>query len=118
MLFYLRTETSKGEIYIPGTYSRPNPLGGGKLLKAVYNVPIFEDDLELFAVQAVAVIRHANGSFDRYDLENTERFDEPLVIEGGSIQYFTRTQLALAAMRDLEPSFDTTDVLCPCVRNM
>jgi hypothetical protein len=111
MLFYLRATTSKGEIFIPGTYSRPNPLGGGKLLEAVYNVPIFEDDLEVFAVQAVAVIRHANGSFDRYDLEDGERFAEPLVIEGGSIQYFTRTQLALAAVQDLEPKFNTADVL-------
>ncbi len=115
MLFYLRTETSKGEIFIPGTYSRPNPLGGGKLLEAVYNIPIFEDDLEVFAVQAVAIIRQA-GSFDRYDLEDTERFDEPLVIEGGSIQYFTRTQLALAAIRDLEPNFDTADLACGICR--
>ncbi len=113
MLFYLRTETSKGEIYIPGLYSKPNPLSGGKQLEAVYNCPIFDTDLEVYAVQAVAVVRHADGSFDRYDLEGTEQFDEPLVITGGSIQYFTRTQIALAAVRDLDPNFHTADVLTP-----
>ncbi len=73
MLFYLRTITSLGQIYIPGSYSKPSPTLG--YLEAIFNVPIFSEDTEVEAVQTVAVVQYADGSYERYDLDDLEEFD-------------------------------------------